>query len=115
MSDAIIEALVHLVTLLVAERNAPPEEGGWIRTKNTAYRPPKPSVVPEAPQTEKVPENARKWAKNPNDGRGKHHPGTNTCSRCGASGVNKRTCVSQDGDMRHRDPITPNTDYPRGL
>ncbi len=40
--EEIIEALAHLVALLVAERNSPPESGGWVRTENTAYRPPTP-------------------------------------------------------------------------
>ena len=110
MSDAIIEALVHLVTLLVAERNAPPEEGGWIRTRNTAYKPPKPQTPPEDTQTEKVAQLGSIGARKVHD-----HQGFGTCSICGRQGVNKRTCVSRDGDMLHRDPITTNIDYPRGL
>lgn len=90
--DAIIDALAHLVALLIAERNAPPEEGGWIRTQNTAYRPPKASVVPKAPQSEKHAQIGSIGAKNPDDGRGKNHPGTNHCSRCGRAGRNRRTC-----------------------
>ena len=111
MSAAIIEALVHLVTLLVAERNAPPEEGGWIRSRNTAYRPPKPQTPPEDTQTEKVAQIGSIGI-----GKGNNHPGQNLCTICGASGVNKRTCISRDGDKKHRKPITRNPFYlNRGL
>lgn len=96
--DAIIDALAHLVGLLIAERNAPPEEGGWIRTQNTAYRPSKASVVPEDPQSEKHAQIGSIGAKNTEDGRGRNHPGTNHCSRCGRAGRNVRTCAASFRD-----------------
>ena len=103
--DEIINALAHLVALLVAERNAPPEDGGWIRTENTAYRPKKAPEGPTPTQDEKRAQIGSIGAKNRHDGRGLNHPGTNSCSICGLLGVNRRTCISENGDQRHREPI----------
>ena len=128
MSKEIIEALAHLVALLVAERHQPPEEGGWIRTRNTAYRPKNPPAPPREPESDKHAQIEVKRVRNPNDSRGNLERRRKiseactgvqkTCSRCGASGVNLRTCISRGGPgdllyQQHREPITHNPHYPR--
>tara|TARA_R110000751_G_scaffold49527_1_gene110189 strand:- start:1443 stop:1823 length:381 start_codon:yes stop_codon:yes gene_type:complete len=120
MSTEIIEALAHLVALLIGERHSPPEEGGWVRTRNTAYRPPMRGVgvidpeSKERPQTEVKPVPSRKWKKGgqTEESRRKISLGATgvpkTCSRCGREGFNVRTCIaSMDGAIgrqAHREP-----------
>ena len=104
--EEIIEALAHLVALLVAERNSPPESGGWVRTENTAYRPPTPKGGEREPESKKRAQNAPIGARIGlvGVGKGNNHPGSVSCSICGKERVNKRTCISIHGEQEHREP-----------
>lgn len=117
MSAEIIEALAHLVALLIAERNSPPEEDGWVRTRNTAYRPPKMEVGVCDPEGEKMPRKVRKWKKGGQtiESRRKISESATgvpkTCSNCGREGFNVRTCLQYEsldgktfGRQAHREP-----------
>jgi hypothetical protein len=97
-------------------RTQAPEEGGWVRTTNTAYRAPStPEVPPEVPEAEEGPENAPRRGRKPLTLEQRNNISNATqgvpkkCSRCGREGVNVRTCVD-DGKrasrfQKHRQPI----------
>jgi hypothetical protein len=114
-------------------RTQAPEEGGWVRTTNTAYRAPHddeyeeqlasdlsaflPEVPPEVPEVEEGPENAPRRGRKPLTAEQRNNISEATqgvpkkCSRCGREGVNVRTCLeggeNWDGinRQRHRQPI----------
>ncbi len=126
-ASAIPSAYQALLALLIEEcvelRTQAPEEGGWVRTTNTAYRAPStPEVPPEVPEAEEGPENAprrgrRAMTRQQRTAMSEATFGIpKTCSRCGKEGVNVRTCLETpasalDGGQRHRDPIEANGAY----
>jgi hypothetical protein len=116
LSAEIINALAHLIALLIAERNNGPDEGGWVRTDNTAYRPPKRTEgvsdpkPQERPDTEFKPVPRGKWQKGGQTAESRRKISESatgvpkTCSICGKEGFNRRTCISIHGEQEHREP-----------
>ena len=118
---AVLSAYQALLTLLIEEcvelRTRTPEDDGWVRTTNTAYRAPStPEVPPEVPEAEEGPENAPRRGRKPLTAEQRNNISEATqgvpkkCSRCGREGVNVRTCTESvasalGGGQRHRQPI----------
>lgn len=95
-------------------RTQAPEEGGWVRTTNTAYRAHRAQAARQAAQAEEGQENAPRRGRTPLTAEQRNNISEATqgvpknCSRCGREGVNVRTCID-DGSQRrfqqHRQPI----------
>lgn len=108
-------------------RTQAPEEGGWVRTTNTAYRAPStPEVPPEVPEAEEGPENApitvrghMRRGRTPLTAEQRNNISEATqgvpknCSRCGREGVNVRTCVDDGSQRRFQQHRQPNRYIPR--
>ena len=107
-------AWLQLVTTLVEQlqeaRDKTPEEGGWVRTTNTAFRAAStPEAPPKVPEAEQRPTNGPgkgNWGPITDEHRQKLSDAGKSCSRCGREGMNVRTCIEVPGALtgrqRHR-------------
>lgn len=101
----LLNIITVLSDMLRRQQDKTPEEGGWVRTENTAFRPNAANLSASKP-----PDPPKELGKPRKRGSGLNHRGYVECSLCGRFGRNSRTCTATFAAVKVGDMVrTPKT------